>query len=112
MKIFLLLLLMCAPAFASTAQNVRLVYSSTNVTTSAWVQLIGSVAKPVYSASIFDSSGQTLLLGVGPSGSITQILIPPGGLDGPLNVSQGQSISVKAVSATANTGEIDINLFY
>lgn len=112
MKIFLALFFWSSSAFASTAQSARLDYGNTNVTSSAWVQLIAAANKPVYSASVFDSSGRTMILGIGPSGSITQIIIPPGGGGFPLNLSQGQSVSIKAYNSTASSGEIDVNLFY
>lgn len=103
---------------ASTAQKVRVVYSpSAPVTTSAYTELFASTAQPVNRISVFDSSGQTLVLAVGlASGASTaiidQILIPPGGGDFPLNISQASQVWIKAVSANATTGELDLNLFF
>lgn len=93
--------------------HVRNAYSSTNVTTSAYVQLVASTSATVNQIFIFDSSGQTLVLATGGSGSeVDQILIVPGG-NGivPLAIASGTRVSIKAVSATANVGEIDINFF-
>lgn len=96
----------------SKVNLARNVYSSVNVTTSAYVQLIASTADVVNQINIFDSSGQTLVLAVGGSGSeVDQIYITPGG-NGTMNlgIPSGSRVSVKAVSATANVGELDISL--
>lgn len=93
--------------------SVRNVYSLTNVTAAAWVELIASTAGQVYGLFLFDSSGQTLELGTGAAAAETRkLIITPGGLDGfvPLAISAGTRISIRAISATANTGEIDITL--
>ena len=121
MRMFLLILtliftssLYAAPGPTRVAfTKVRNVYSSTNVTTSAWVQLVAVTANPTTSLEIFDSSGQTLQLGVGASGSeVGQLYIYPGGngviLEG---IAKGSRVSIKAVSGTANSGEIDINFY-
>lgn len=94
-------------------QKVRNVYSSTNVTTSAWVQLIASTTNPATAVEIFDSSGQTLQIGIGAAGlEVAQFYVFPGGngliIEG---IPKSSRVSIKAVSATANTGEIDINLY-
>lgn len=92
-----------------TARNV---YSSTNVTSGAWVQLIASTASITNAIDVFDSSGQTLELGTGAAASETRlILIYPGG-NGPqpVKIPASTRISIRAVSGTANTGELDINL--
>ena len=60
-----------------------------------------------------DSSGQTLKLALGGAGSeVDKFLITPGG-NGKIKfrVPSGSRVSIKAVSATASTGEIDINFF-
>lgn len=96
----------------SKVNLIRNVYSSTNVTTGAYVQLLASTADIVNQINIFDSSGQTLVLAVGASGSeVDQIYITPGG-NGTMNlgIPVASRISVKAVSATANVGELDISL--
>jgi hypothetical protein len=94
--------------------RIRLVYSSTNVTTGAWVQLLASVgATAIKEIEIFDSSGETLELGIGASGSeVVQSYIIPGGNGRiPLQIPAGTRLSIKAVSATANSGEIVVNLY-
>lgn len=88
-------------------------YSSSNVTTAAWSELIASMPADVISLEIFDSSGQTLKLGVGSSGSeVDLVLVFPGG-NGmiPLEILAGARLAIKAVSANATEGEICINLY-
>ncbi len=99
-----------AQAGRSYADSARLDYSSTSVTTGAWVQLIASTAAVINQIYLFDSSGQTLELGTGAAASETRkAIIPPGGIDGPLNLAipAGTRVSIRAVSATADVGEID-----
>lgn len=90
---------------------VRNDYSSVNVTTAAYVQLIASLADSVTALHIFDSSGQTLVLATGAAAAeVNQIYIPPGGNDLiPLTIAAGTRVSIKAVSATASAGELDIS---
>lgn len=95
----------------SYADSVRNDYSSVNVTTGAWVQLIASTAADINEITLFDSSGQTLELGTGAAASESRVLIvPPGGIDGtvPLRIPSGTRLAIRAVSATANAGEITI----
>ena len=89
--------------------SVRNVYSSTNVTTGAWVTLVSSLGGAVNEICIFDSSGQTLELSTG-AGHTVSVLVFPGG-NGCVSVSyaSGTKISIEAVSADATVGEIDIN---
>jgi hypothetical protein len=106
------------PAIKSVATNsvgqfVRNDYTSTAVTTAAYTQLIASTSAAYSALEIFDSSGQTLKLAIGGAGSeVDQFLIFPGGNGRiPFTVASGSRISIKAVSATANAGEIDINFY-
>lgn len=94
--------------------RVRLVYSVTNVTTGAWVELLASVgAVAVKEIEIFDSSGETLELGVGAAASeVSKAYVVPGGNGRiPLQITAGTRLAIQAVSATANSGEIVINLY-
>lgn len=97
----------------TTVATVRNAYASTNVGTSAWVQLVAALSGSVTQVDIFDSSGQTLELGVGPSGSETVkgYVIPGGNGSTPISYSQGDRVSIKALSGTASIGEIDLNMF-
>lgn len=102
-------------AVISTAFGVRTVYSTTNVTTGAWVELVAKTEAGISGLSIFDSCGKTLELGVGVMGSeVRQILIFPGGNGGPLSIPPGSRVSIRAVSGncTAANTENDINFFY
>lgn len=95
------------------ADSARNVYSSVNVTTGAWVQLIASTAAAAKCVLLFDSSGQTLELGTGAVASETRkLIITPGGPDVcvPLTIPASTRVSVRAVSATASVGEIDLTL--
>lgn len=88
-------------------------YTSTNVTTGAWVQVSGGLAGAANVAEIFDSSGQTLEFGVGaPGGEVSQFYIFPGG-NGKIDVSvvAATQLHVRAVSATADAGELVINFY-
>jgi hypothetical protein len=91
---------------------IRNDYSSTPVTTAAYVQLIASSAATVKQLEIFDSSGQTLLLALGAGGSeVDKMYIVPGGnWRIPCAIPASSRISIKAVSANATVGEIVINL--
>lgn len=86
-------------------------YTGTPVTTAAYVTLIPTTSAAISEIFIFDSSGQTLVLAVGAAGlEVDQIYIVPGG-NGivPLAIAAGVRVSIKAVSANATVGEIDIN---
>lgn len=103
-----------AGAGRSYADSARNVYSSTNVTTGAWVQIIASTAAVINAFTLFDSSGQTLELGTGGVGVETrQLIIPPGGIDGlvPLAIPAATRVSLRAISGTASTGEFDLTGF-
>lgn len=98
------------PAAASgrtASQLIRNDYSSTNVTTGAYVQLVASTASVINKLWIFDSSGQDFVLAVGAAASeVDQIRIPPGGWDAAVDllIAAGSRISIKASSATASSG--------
>lgn len=88
-------------------------YQSTSVTTAAYVELIASTAEAVTTLYVFDSSGQTLVLATGEAGSEVDQpwYIVPGGNDtvSVTTIPAGTRLSIKAVSATANKGELVIN---
>lgn len=94
--------------------SVRNDYTSVPVTTGAWVELVASTPALTNGLLLFDSSGQTLELGTGAMGSETRVmLVTPGGPDAfvPLTIPVGTRVSVRAVSADATVGEIDLTLF-
>lgn len=95
--------------------SIRLDYSSTNVTNSAWVELVASVgADDIQGITLFDGGGFAMELGIGAAASeVRTLLIPPGGFNGviPLYIPAGSRLSIQAVgAATVDAGEIDINL--
>jgi hypothetical protein len=104
------------PSYAkgrSVVTFVRNDYSSVNVTTGAYVELIASTGSEINQLEIFDSSGETLKLALGAAASeVDLLLVTPGG-NGiiPVNIPAGTRVSIRAVSATASVGEIDINCY-
>lgn len=88
-------------------------YGSTNVTTGAYVQIIASTAATSNLLEIFDSSGQTLVLAVGAAASeVDQFYINPGGNGQvPFLIPSGSRVSIKAVTATASAGYINLSLY-
>lgn len=103
-----------ALAIGNSVQRIRNVYSTTNVTTGAWVQLTAATTDVVSTAEIFDSSGQVMQLATGAAGSEVAIplYVTPGG-NGQIRllIGKGVRLSVRAVTATASVGELDINLY-
>lgn len=94
-------------------QLIRNDYSSVNVTTAAYVELDDSLDGDTNDIEIFDSSGQTLVLALGPAGSEKDLMfIMPGG-NGRIQckLDLGLRLSVKAISANATSGELTINLW-
>ncbi len=115
MKKFIIALAFCFAhhAWGDGQLSTRVVYSSTPVTTSAWVQLVASMPYASNSLNIFDSSGQTLQLGFGVVGFEQQIIIiPPGGTEVKVGISAGDRVVIRAISGTASAGEDDINYEY
>ncbi len=97
-----------------TAQNrARIDYSSSSVTTSAYTQLLASTSAIIQEVEIFDSSGQTLVLATGGVGAeADQVYVLPGGNGRiPLYIAASTRVAIKAVSATANSGEISVNFY-
>lgn len=93
-------------AFAFFRQD----YTSTSITTLAYTEVHAAAAGVINRMHIFDSSGQTLKMATGNAGSeVDAFLIPPGGIDIDFLVPTATRLSVKAVSAAATAGEIDIN---
>jgi hypothetical protein len=88
------------------------VYSVTNVTTSAYVQLIASTTSATNYIDIFDSSGQAMILATGGSGSeVVLAYIPPGGDQVRVQIPASTRVAYKALTATANSGYLLLNLW-
>lgn len=103
-----------APTGRSSANApARNDYTSTSVTTAAFVQLVASTTSATNLIEVFDSSGQTMALATGAAASeVIQFYIFPGGNGQiPLSIPAGTRISIKAISATASVGEIDLNFY-
>ena len=86
-------------------------YSSVNVTTAAYVELIASTSVACKQLEIFDSSGQLLILALGAAASeVDKLYILPGGNGQVIcNIPAGTRVSIKAVSASATAGYLAIN---
>ncbi len=102
-----------SPGRAKANAPTRNDYTSVNVTTAAYVTLIASTTSAASLIEVFDSSGQTLKIATGAAASeVDQFIVFPGGNGQiPLAIPAGTRISIKALSATASVGEIDINLY-
>jgi hypothetical protein len=97
--------------FAAANAPVYNVYSSTNITTLAYVQLIASTTSATKYIDIFDSSGQAMILAVGGAGSeVIQAYIPPGGDSFSFAIPAGSRVAYKALTATASSGYLLLNL--
>lgn len=84
---------------------IQNVYSSTNITTGAYVQLVASTTNVINTLHIFDSSGQAMILGIGGSGSeVTTLYVPPGGDIYTLHIPAGSRLAYKALTSTASSG--------
>jgi hypothetical protein len=86
-------------------------YGTTPITTAAYVQLNASTVKAIIYLSIFDSSGNPMILAVGSPGSeVDQIYVPPGGSVGGyyLAIPAGSRISYKALSTNSTSGNLII----
>ena len=92
--------------------SVRNEYTSTSVTTSAYLTLVSALTSAVTEISIFDSSGQTLQLKLKQNGSFVYPIVFPGGNGRePIAMDSGSSVSIEAITGTANAGEIDLNFY-
>ena len=91
---------------------VQNIYSTTNITTATYVQLIASTTAATNYVDIFDSSGQAMVLSTGASGSeVILAYIPPGGDQIRVKIPAATRIAYKALSANATTGYLLLNLW-
>lgn len=85
-------------------------YTITPVTTSAYVVVVTSLTTDCNHLSIFDSSGQSMILGVGAPGSeVIQLYVQPGGGEYKLFIPAGSRVAYKALTANATAGYVTIN---
>lgn len=97
----------------SPRSKARIDFSSTNVTSGAWVELISTVGTTaIKRVQVFMSQGNALELGFGAAASeVSQIYLFPGGNEVfEMDIPAGTRLSVRAVSSTANSGELLVNL--
>lgn len=88
-------------------------YSSTNVTTGAYVQLDASTKISSGSVVIVDTSTQLMKLAVGSSGNEVDLCAFQGNgypVIVPAFIPQGSRLSLRAISATANSGFCAVSL--
>lgn len=86
-------------------------FATTNVTSSAFVELDPNVSMDLKKIQVFMSSGQSLLIAAGAPGSEDDIgVIIPGG-NGIIDflLGAGERLSVKSLGATVNSGELIVN---
>lgn len=93
---------------------VRNDYTTNNVLSSAYTQLVAATALQAQRAMIFDSSGAALKIAFGSVGNeVDQFFIPPGGYPEPIEVfiPKGTRVSIRSVdTATVNTGQLLMTL--
>ena len=90
--------------------------NSTNITTSAWVEVDASIDEPASAVELFNGSGRLLKLALGAAASEVEIpyYLSPGGssiLVSLYDFPKGSRLSVRAVDATASSGLIVFNFF-
>jgi len=101
----------------SYGYGIRTLYDQRPVGLTDWVVLIFDLQQTTTALRIFDSSGQIMELGIcnynaPPNAEVRQFLVPPGGIELDTAIIFGQRISIRAVSAPATTGEIDLSVFF
>ena len=82
-------------------------FSSTNVTTGAWVELIASTSANIKQLSAMMTTGAPVEIGVGAAASeVVVAVLPPGGLPGhalPLVIASGSRVAIRARSGLDET---------
>lgn len=116
----ILLIPAISKAVSSGATYARLPFATTNVTTTAYVQLFAQTQKGISAVSAFNSGSAPIKLAFGAAGSeVDQIVIPPNSSSGatgpvvyPIIGGYGLRVSVESLVQTNSTGELEINLIY
>lgn len=101
-----------AAAGRSYSDSARLDYSSSNVTTGAYVQVIASTAAAFNAITVFNGCGESIYLATGGAGAESvKSIVPPGGLDGTISLAIAAStrIAVKGLSGSCTSGQFIIN---
>ncbi len=106
-----------ALALRQAVQTVSIDMSSTNVTTSAYLELIAALSYGASAVEVINNSASPMKLSVGAAGSEASFLvpytIPPGGTPGliPHAFKAGARISVEALIANVTSGSLILNFF-
>lgn len=93
------------------ADSARNDYSSVNVTTATWVQLIASTTTAINELFIDDTCGQVLELGTGAAASETRkLIIPRGGFTAAVDLAipAATRVSLRAITANCTVGDITL----
>lgn len=92
---------------------VHVDFSSTNVTTGGYVELVTSTVSAITLIHVDSICGNSIKLAVGGSGSeVDQFTIPRGASnDFPLAIPSGSRISAEALSGDCTAGDMDLSLF-
>lgn len=101
-----------ATAGRSYSDSARIDYSSTNVTTAAYVQVIASTAAAINAITVFNGCGESLYLATGAAASeVVKSIIPPGGMDGTISllIAASTRIAIKGLSGNCTSGQFIIN---
>lgn len=95
----------------------RTQFSSTNVSTSAYTELVSATSKTLKGITVMNScTTSPLEIALGASGSETTQVIVPASMSTvvyiPMAAPYGSRISVIALDHTASTGELQLNAVY
>lgn len=99
---------------AQPIYSIRVDYGTDPVTTAAYEEIVASLPQTAELIEIFDGGGRAMSLAVGaPGQEVEKIKIPPGGNSVPLPIffSSLSRISIKALGADAESGELVINFY-
>lgn len=98
-----------SPTGRSYGDSGRIDFSSTNVTTGAWVELDASTAATINALLIDSTCGEVLELGTGAAAAETRVLVIPRGgftMAVPLAIAAGTRLSLRAITATCSVGDL------
>lgn len=112
-------------AAPSAGTAVRVAFASSSIGTASWVPVVTSTQKGVKGISIFSSASTPIEVGIAFANSaadseVRQMIVPPaltgvgapGAIFYPMSLGYGTRVSIRAVTATISSGEIDMSLFY
>lgn len=102
-----------SPGGLSAVDKATIDASSSNITSSAYVQLDASLASGCKEIEIYNGTGQPLIFATGAAASESEkIYVFPGGNGRvPLAITAATRTALKAVSTSATTGEVYVNFY-